>query len=461
MGIGGSGISSVASLAVDKGFVVTGCDLSDTGTYTKQLQEKKVQIVVGHAKEHLVNKDMLIVSPAVYFTSNENPEFLEARKKKKIMTWQKFLGKYLQKEMEVLCVAGTHGKSTTTGLLASILISAGFDPSVMIGANVSDWGGNMRNGSSKYFVTESDEFFDNFLNYIPSAIILNNIEYDHPDYFKREKQMYESYIKHINSLVGKKVLVINQDSVGNKRLFEQMHLDKRKDLMLYGYTIKGNRLFEVDDSWVASEIIKTRKSTSFTLTCKKINFSKRMTMKLLGTHNISNAMGAVILAHQLKISDLKIQKALKQFSGVVRRVELVGKMNGAWVYDDYAHHPTEIKATIAVLRQRYPKNKIWLVCEAHSFNRTKTLLSGYKDCFNGVEEVIIAPIFRARDKKTYNLTPQTIVDIASNGDYGIRAPGDFVKITSYLKKHVFKGDVIVTMGAGGSTKLAHMLITAK
>lgn len=458
MGIGGSGISGVASLALAKGYQVTGCDLVDSGTYTRQLAEKGVTITIGHAKEHLVDQDLLVVSPAVYFTSKKNPEFLEATKNKKIMTWQKFLGKYLQDGMEVLCVAGTHGKSTTTGLLASILIDAGLNPSVMIGANVPDWGGNMRNGSSKYFITESDEFFDNFLNFTPNAIILNNIEYEHPDYFKNEKQMYESYVKHVNSLVGKKILIINQDSEGNKHLFKLMQLNNRNDLDIYGYTISGNKLFDVTNSWVVSKITKDNESTSFTFFNKRFNRSKRIKMKLLGNHNVSNAMGTVILAECLKIPGQIIKSSISKFTGVGRRVELLGNLNGALLFDDYAHHPTEIQATISVLRQRYPKNKLWIICEPHSYSRTKAVLSQYKTCFSGADRIIITPIFPARDTNTFSMTSDSIVAVAQGGKYNIQALESFDLIVKYLKEKVSRNDIVVVMGAGNSTKLAHDLL---
>src|SRR3989304_2759387 len=186
IGIGGSGMSGVALIAKAQRYGVSGCDINIDTPYIKKIKDLQVPIFKGQDQKHLNGIDILAVTPAIFFQNADNPELKEGKKRKIVMTWQEFLGKYLQKGKKVVCIAGTHGKSTTTAMAALLFEKAGLDPRVMIGATVNEWGANYRVGKSDVFITEADEFFDNFLNYHPDVIILNNIEFDHPDYFKDE-----------------------------------------------------------------------------------------------------------------------------------------------------------------------------------------------------------------------------------------------------------------------------------
>ena len=184
VGIGGSGISGVANLAEKFGYKVTGCDL-ETG---------------GHSVDHIKGVDLVIVSPAVFYQNNNHPEILEAKKQKKLMTWEEFLGKVLLKDKKLICVAGTHGKSTTTAMVGKLLIDNGFDPVVVVGAKVPEWNSNSRFGKGEYAVVEADEFNNNFLFYKPEIAIINNIEFDHPDFFKNENEVRASFHKFISNI---------------------------------------------------------------------------------------------------------------------------------------------------------------------------------------------------------------------------------------------------------------------
>jgi len=198
MGILGSGMSGIAKLVSKMGYEVTGCDLK----------------IDGHNPDHLKDIDLLVVSPAILYQESENPELLLGKKRNIVTTWEEFLGNKLAKDKKVIAIAGTHGKSTTTGMVGKLLEDNNFDPLVVIGANVKSWGGNSRYGRGEYFVIEADEFNDNFLHYHPEIIILNNIEFDHPDYFISEKQLYHSFKKFVENLVGKKILIANWDNEG-------------------------------------------------------------------------------------------------------------------------------------------------------------------------------------------------------------------------------------------------------
>jgi len=370
MGILGSGMSGIASLASQMGYQVSGCDLK----------------LEGHNSEHLKDIDLLVVSPAILYQEKEDPELILGKNKNIVTTWQEFLGKYLMKDKKVIAIAGTHGKSTTTAMVAKILIDNGFDPSVVIGAYVFEWKGNSRYGKDKYFIVEADEFNDNFLNYYPNIAVINNIEFDHPDYFKDEKQVFESFEKFKKNLVGEKILITEKDSL-----------------------------------------------------------NKRFNLKVFGEHNQKNANMAYLVGRQLKIKKEEIIKSLENFTGIGRRMELIGKVGKTLVFDDYAHHPTAIRATLAGVRQRF-SNRIWAIIEAHGFNRTNALLKLYKGVFSNADKVIVGPIYKARDKNTFEMTPEKIA-IAS-GHKDIKACNTIEEIINTLKNEVKQKDIIVVMGAG-------------
>jgi UDP-N-acetylmuramate--alanine ligase len=415
MGIGGSGMAGVAFLASKMGYEVTGCDLESQTAYGKN-------IFKGHSADHLKDTDLLVITPAVFYQNKSHPEVLEAQKRKILMTWQEFLGRYLQKGKKVICVAGTHGKSTTTAMAGKLLEDAGLDPQVLVGANVPWWGGNARFGKGEYFVCEADEFNDNFLNYSPEIVILNNIEFDHPDFFKNEKQIFESFKKFINRLVGMKILIVNKDTAGVQKLLETIDTS---DLKIIEYSPKDQRL--------------------------------GFDLPIPGKHNVANALGVVALGKFLGIDGKVIRKSLSSFSGIGRRMELIADKNGVKVYDDYAHHPTAIAATLQGLRELYPKARIWAIDEPHGYKRTKALLPKYKGVFDSVDKVIIGPIFQARDRKDLSVTPQKVAKISEHPNaLGVDSLDEIIE---NCKLEIGNYDVVVVMGAGKSYLWAREIST--
>ncbi len=382
MGIGGSGVSGVASLAERFGYEVTGCDLEKNTAYGNNIFQ-------GHDPSHLKGVDLVIVSPALFYSDKENSEISEAKKLGKLMTWQEFLGKILLKDKKLICIAGTHGKSTTTAMAGKLLIDNGFDPIVVVGANVPEWNGNSRYGKGEYAIVEADEFNNNFLNYHPDIAIINNIEFDHPDFFKNEEEVKESFNKFIKNLVGKKILITEKDSL-----------------------------------------------------------NKRFNLKVFGEHNRKNANMVYVLGKKLGISDEEIIKSLESFEGIGRRTELIADYGGIKVYDDYAHHPTAIASTLEGLRQEFSKQRIWAVVEPHGFLRTKALLTKYKNVFKDADKVLVGPIFKARDKEDSGITPELVAKTSGHPD----ASGydSFEEIKGILSKELRSKDIVLLMGAGKS-----------
>jgi len=383
MGIGGSGVAGVAKLAKEFGYEVTGCDLEESTAYAEG------GIYKGHSVDHLKGIDLLIVSPAVYYQNSGHPELVEGEKRGIVMTWQEFLGKILLKDKKLICVAGTHGKSTTTAMAGKLLIDNGFDPVVVVGANVPEWGGNSRFGRGEYAVVEADEFNNNFLNYHPEIAIINNIEFDHPDFFKNEKEVRDSFKKFIGNLVGQKILITEEDSL-----------------------------------------------------------NKKFNLKIFGEHNQKNANMVFLLGKALGINEDKIIKSIESFTGVGRRMELIADRGGIKVFDDYGHHPTAIAATLNGLREKYSTARIWAVVEPHGFLRTKALLSNYKNVFKDADKVLIGPIFKARDKETFGMTPAIVAK--TSGHISALGLTSFDQIKDILSKELKSGDIVLVMGAGKS-----------
>ena len=416
MGIGGSGISGVAYLASKMGYEVSGCDLEENTAYANHIYK-------GHDPKHLEGIDLLVVSPAIYYQNRTNPELLEGNKRKMVLTWQEFLGKYLAQDKKVVCIAGTHGKSTTTAMAGKLLYDADMDPSVVVGAKVPQWDGNARYGNGPYLIIEADEFYDNFLNYRPNIIILNNIEFDHPDFFGSIEDVFESFKKFVSKLVGDKVLIYNANSEGVKKLLKNVDT---KDLTIIPYS----------------------------LDTPGIDFS----LKIQGVHNISNALGVIELGSYLGIDKNTIKESIEDFTGIGRRMELISGKSKIKVYDDYAHHPTAIKTTLEGVREQFPNAKILVINEPHGYKRTKTLLPDYKGVFDAADKVYIGPIFQARDEIDPSITPKKVADVSNHNN--IMALSNIEDLFRNLKLEIrnYNYGVIVVMGAGKSYLWARRIL---
>ena len=424
MGIGGSGMSAVASIALVYGFKVSGCDLSGPTIYTRYLEKKGVKILKGHDVSHLKDVDILTVTPAVFDLSPDHPELLEAKKKKMVLTWQEFMGRFLQEGKFVLCVAGTHGKTTVTAMLGLVLEQAGFDPTVELGAIVPQWGVNFRVGKGKYFVCEADEFNDNFLNYRPNLIILTNIEMDHPEYFKDFADVLESFANFVrNSKNG--ILVTCWDDEGVQKLVRQ-------------------RL----NNWKGGVI-------KYSLSQWK---EKKIPLKISGDHSRRNVLGVISAAEVLGIQREAVKEALEDFSGLGRRMELVGELKGVKIFDDYAHHPTQVAATLQGAREAFSKARIWAVFQPHMYSRTKVLLDKFKNVFAPADQVIVVDIFASReagDKSKQTVHAKEVVKIIKNQNK--RYIGKLKRTGEFLAENVKEGDVVICMGAGDIYKVSQWL----
>lgn len=364
LGILGSGASAAAKIAEAQGFQVSGCD--------KDLE--------GHSPDHVKNidpdkigVDILAVTPAIFSLDPHNSELLAAKEKNiPVLTWQEFMGKYLQRQKFVIAVAGTHGKSTTTAMIGQMLEDAGLDPTVELGAEVHRWKENFRVGHSKFFVCEADEYNDNFLNFKPDIAVVTNIEMDHPEYFK--------------------------DLTAVKKSF-----DKFKG--------KSRKVFDKPEP-------------------KLIDFP----LQVPGDFNILNASLAYQVGITLGIKKDIIKKSLQNYKGIGRRFEDLGNYHGAKVYSDFGHHPTEIKVTMQAAREKFLKSKILLIFEPHMFTRTYKLFDNFVKVFKTlpVDQIIITDIYPSRELDTGLINSKQLVK-AINKQNTIYVPKN--KLSDYLIKN--------------------------
>lgn len=390
LGIGGSGESAIAAISQAQGFEITGCDLNPYNEFTKVFKEN--QLFTGHSPKHL-DCDLLVVTPAIFSQDPNNPELKEA-KNIPILTWQKFLGKYLLKDKFVIAVCGTHGKSTTTAMIGQMLEDAGGDPTVELGAIVPSWGSNFRRGKGRYFVVEADEFNDNFLNYTPDITVVTNIEMDHPEYFKDLEAVKISFAKFKSQ---------------SKKVFDKPN----------------------------SKLIKFK-------------------LKVPGEFNVANASLAFQVGLALGFNPKIIRESLASYKGVGRRFEYLGKFKGADVYSDFGHHPTEIKVTIEAAREKFPDRKLWLIYEPHMFTRTKYLFDDFVKVFKtlSADQIIILDIYPSREVDTGKVKSWQIVQSVKKTNVRYNSPEE---IKNTLNREIAKGDVIFFMGAGDIDKLARKL----
>jgi len=425
MGISGSGFSGAAALAKAEGFEISGCDIN-LDRKESESNLGKIKLFTSHHPKHLRRADFLVISPAVNALDPQNSEVQEAKKRKiPILTWQEFIGKFLLNGKSVIATCGTHGKSTTCGMLGFVLEQAGLDPWVLLGAKVLNWGKNFRIGKSKYFVIEADEYNNNFLNYHPDIIVMTNIDWDHPDFFTDESQTYQSFTKFIQGARRPFALFVLPEEIGVKFFLSFLagQDEMRKFLKLIKYP----------------EI-------------------QKLSLQVPGEFNILNASLAYVVAKSLGIKDKIIRKALEDFKGVARRFELVGKIGKMQIFDDYAHHPQEIKATLAMAKDIFPKRKIWVCFQPHTFSRTKALFSEFVQALKNapVDRIFLLDIFAARERDEGIISSQKLVETV--GIPKVQYIGSLLETFGFLRNKKDKPDILINMGAGDIFKLSQMLL---
>ena len=443
IGIGGIGISALAKYYLYNGYQISGSDVSYPNVFTEK-ELSKIKFYLGHKASNLAKDiDLVIYSNAIEAT---NPELLKAKKLKiKTLSYPQALGN-LTKQHFTIAIAGMHGKSTTTAMIARILINASLDPYVIIGSKVKGFGingeaSNFRLGSSKFLIIEADEYKRGFLYHYPDILLITNIEEEHLDCYKNLDDIKETFKKFILRLTLKnrsdelnkfsKYLVYNKD---NKELFnlvkDNKNLFKRMGIKIKTYSIK--------------------------------NRPDKLKLKIPGLHNVSNAIGALKVAEILKIPNKISIKSLNEFEGIWRRLEFKGYLNGAKIFDDYGHHPTEVKATLKATRELIKNGRLFIVFQPHQYHRTFSLFDKFINAFDEADVVVITDIYsvagREKESIKKKINSEILINEIKKHKENVFYMRNFEDIKKFLKENLKKGDICIIMGAGDIWKLTNLLI---
>lgn len=443
VGIGGISMSGLAEVLHQAGFQVSGSDWH-ASAITQALEAKGIRIFYGESRTHISDDiDCAVLTAAVH---EDNEEFLAIREKKiPYLSRAELLGQIMRNYEMPIAISGTHGKTTTTSMVSEILLHADVDPTLSIGGILKTIGGNIRVGKSGYFVTEACEYTNSFLSFFPRVGIILNVEEDHMDFFQDLNDIRNSFRKFAQLLPEDGCLIIN----GDIENYEEITEDLVCRVITYG--------FGENCDYHATDILHMEQTHSCFTLHGPDGASRRFTLKVPGDHNISNAMAAIALADYLGITSDITKEGLAAFGGTDRRFEYKGSICGVTVIDDYAHHPTEITATLTAA-QDYPHKTLWCVFQPHTYTRTKAFLHDFASALCLADRVVLADIYAARETDTLGISSRTLQEeihkLGHNCDYF----STFDEIENFLLENCTMGDVLITMGAGDVLKIGENLL---
>lgn len=447
IGIGGISMSGLAEILLDRGFGISGSDAKESDL-TKHLIQKGAVVQYGQRVSNITDDIQLVVYTAAIHP--DNPELMEAEKKNiPCMTRAVLLGEIMQNYQTPIAISGTHGKTTTTSMLSEILLAMDTDPTLSIGGILKDIGGNIRIGSSELFVAEACEYTNSFLSFFPKISAILNIDADHLDFFKDLQDIRNSFRKFACLLPADGTLVIN----GEIENVSEITHDLPCHVITYGFS-------EDFDVYATDITFDAMARGSYRIHLKKDGSETVFPVSLgvTGRHNISNSMAAIAIAYLLLGGEPDaICEALKSFSGTDRRFQYKGKLLETTIIDDYAHHPTEITATLKTA-QNYPHKKLWCVFQPHTYTRTKALLPEFAKALSLADHVVLADIYAARETDTLGISSRTLqAEIEKLGTPCEYFPS-FDQIENFLLENCEPHDLLITMGAGDVYKIGENLL---
>ena len=441
IGIGGISMSGLAQIMLKKGFVVSGSDRTRSNI-TDKLETLGAKIFYEHNENNIQGANVIVYTAAVH---TDNPEFDAAKKSGAILLSRaEFLGAIMRLYKNALGVSGTHGKTTTTGMLAYALLAAHFDPTVSIGGELDIIGGNIKTSTSDYFITEACEYTNSFLEFFPTVAVITNIDEDHLDFFSGIDEIIESFRK-FALLTKDKGFVV---ACGNDKNVIKALSGTGLDIKFYGIG---------DEFEYSARNIKYESGYPIFEVWKSNKFLLKLHLRVPGQHNILNALAVVAVCDNWGADMSLVKTGIESFHGAARRFEKKGEICGATIIDDYAHHPTEIKATLAAAKP-FVKSRLWCVFQPHTYSRTKKLWNEFCESFDLVDELIITHIYAAREKFDGVTSPERLAEDIKRRGVKVRFVDDFSDIENLLKKELKDGDTLITMGAGDVVNIADNLV---
>jgi UDP-N-acetylmuramate--alanine ligase len=444
VGIGGIGMSGIADILLAQGYTVSGSDLA-VSDMTRRLQARGATIFQGHDAAHVWGADVVVISSAV---KPDNAEVLMARESHiPVISRAEMLAEFMRTKYGV-AVAGTHGKTTTTSLIATMVARAGLDPTIVVGGHVNSLGGNARLGQGDYLVAEADESDGSFLQLSPTIAVVTTVDAEHLDFYLDVAAIQDAFVEFINRVpfYGCSVICLDQPYI--QSLMSRIH----KRYVTYGTTSEAD--YVVRDI----EFVGMRSHFDVSRGCERLG---RFTLNLPGQHNVYNALAAIAVGQELEIELSTIAAALEAFQGVHRRFEIIGRRSGVTVVDDYGHHPEEIRQTLRAAKTVWPNARLVVVFQPHRYTRTHALQHDFHTAFDEADTLILLDIYAASE------TP--LPGVSSEGLYaGIQAHGHRHvlympspdEVLQWLGNDMGEGDVLMTLGAGDVWKLGHAFCAA-
>ena len=437
MGIGGIGMSGLAQIMKNTGFIIQGSDLNNNRN-TDRLRKLGIKIYIGHSKQNIKNATMVVLSSAI---KNNNKELIASKNKKlPIFKRGEMLANVVSLKKNIV-ITGSHGKTTTTSLVANILVAAGLDPTVINGGIINSLKNTAQLGKGEWAVVEGDESDGSFLKLPITYSIVTNLDKEHLEYYGNFNNLKKSFVSFLDKTpaIGKSLICI--DNVNLKKIFNK---SKNNNFLTYGFNKSAN--YEIIN------VIKKKNYSVFDLNIKIIRKNtriKNIKVNLLGDHNITNATAAIAVALNIGIKIDTIKIALKNFSGIQRRFTKVFSNGSKEFFDDYAHHPTEIKAVINGARQVNKKRKIICVFQPHRYSRVKSLKSEFASCFKLSDTVLLCPVYSAGEKINYNFNQYNFSKlIAKKSKIQVINISNKKDLKNYLEKNLFNDEMVICMGAG-------------
>ncbi len=446
IGIGGIGLSAIAEILLSKGYNVSGSDMKDSELLIN-LREKGATIFIGHDASNVESADLIVYSLAV---SDENPEIVKAKENKiPLVSRASILGLLMDEHEQGIAISGTHGKTTTTSMVSLILEAAKLDPTILVGGTLAEFNGNCKIGRSPFFVTEACEYRDSFLELRPNIEVILNIDSDHLDYFKDIDHIVRSFDSFADNLKpGGKIIAYDANP------FIAKVIQNYGGAITYGYNPLSK--YHVSDITFSQEGMPSFNINFMDKVC-------RVELHVPGEHNILNATASFACAYELGVDPTVIASTLSKYTGTKRRFDVLGRSErGCMIIDDYAHHPTEIKATLSASKH-IPHSRIWCIFQPHTYTRTLALFDDFVDSFTDADILILTDIYAAREHNIYNVNSESLASKISNKypDKEVRYVSSMENIVDMVRSEAMDGDIVITMGAGDVYKVGHMIIGDK
>ena len=446
IGIGGISMSGLAEILLKEGFTVSGSDTKES-PLTKKLVSEGAHIIYGQKVENITRDIGCVVYTAAI--NRNNPELIEAVALKiPMLTRAELLGQLMKNYDTPIAVSGTHGKTTTTSMISHILLEGDLDPTISVGGILKAIGGNIRVGNSGTFITEACEYTNSFLEFYPLYSIILNVEEDHMDFFKDIEDIKNSFHKFASQTADDGLIIINGDM-------------EHTDFILNGLAQKHVTFgLNPENDYTATDIAFDKEGNASYNLVAHGEPKGRIALNVKGCHNVMNSLAAIACTEAIGLPLDAIRKGLLSFGGTHRRFEYKGSLGDVTVIDDYAHHPTEIRATLSAAKD-YPHDELWVIFQPHTYTRTKAFLPEFAKALEQADHIVLADIYAAREVDTGEVSSKDVMKLLQEDGQDVHYFPSFEEIKDFVKAHVKGHDLLITMGAGNVVEIGEELLAEK